>query len=91
MMEDVKLYWLLRRSITDLVSNEFVFKMNDTLQKRLAACEEERTAAEKTKVEREASAQKILGYQQLLLEAANKKFRWLEQQAQENAKVIKRA
>lgn len=63
--------------------------MNHSLQRRLAACEEERVAAEKAKLEREASAQKILKEQQLSLEAANKNFRWLEQQAQENAKVTK--
>jgi hypothetical protein len=66
-------------------------KMHSTLQRRLAACEEDRAAAEKAKLEREASAQKILTEQQLSLEAATKRFSWLEQQAQVNAKVTKRS
>ncbi|KAK3138855.1 hypothetical protein QOZ80_5AG0374300 [Eleusine coracana subsp. coracana] len=62
-------------------------QMNHTLQRRLAASEEERAAAKKAQLEREASAQKILREQQLSLEAANQKFRWLEEQAKENAEL----
>ncbi|KAK3135674.1 hypothetical protein QOZ80_5BG0422040 [Eleusine coracana subsp. coracana] len=62
-------------------------QMNHTLQRGLAASEEERAAAKKAQLEREASAQKILREQQLSLEAANQKFRWLEEQAKENAKL----
>ncbi|TVU19275.1 hypothetical protein EJB05_35414 [Eragrostis curvula] len=62
-------------------------QMNQTLQKRLAASEVERAAAEKAKLEKEASAQKSLREQQLSLEAANEEFRWLEQRSQENAKL----
>jgi len=62
-------------------------KMQDTLQRRLAAAEAERAAAEKAKLEREASAQKSLIEQELLLEAAKNKSKRLEQEAQENAKV----
>ncbi|OQU77953.1 hypothetical protein SORBI_3009G128300 [Sorghum bicolor] len=62
-------------------------KMQDTLQRRLAAAEAERAAAEKAKLEREASAQKSLIEQELLLEAAKNKSKRLEQEAQENAKL----
>jgi len=62
-------------------------KMQDTLQRRLAAAEAERAAAEKAKLEREESAQKSLNEQELLLEAAKNKSKRLEQEAQENAKV----
>ncbi|CAD6272220.1 unnamed protein product [Miscanthus lutarioriparius] len=62
-------------------------KMQDTLQRRLAAAEAERAAAEKAKLEREASAQKSLNEQELLLEAAKNKSKRLEQEAQENAKL----
>jgi len=62
-------------------------KMQDTLQRRLAAAEAERAAAEKAKLEREASAQKSLIEQELLLEAAKNKSKRLEQEAQENAKM----
>lgn len=65
----------------------YAMKMQDTLQKRLAAAEAERAAAEKAKLEREASAQKSLNEQELLLEAAKNKSKRLEQEAQENTKV----
>jgi len=62
-------------------------KMHNTLQRRLAAVEAERVAAEKAKLEREASAQKSLREHELSLEAAKNHSKRLEQQAQENAKV----
>ncbi|CAD6333900.1 unnamed protein product [Miscanthus lutarioriparius] len=62
-------------------------KMQDTLQRRLVAAEAERAAAEKAKLEREASAQKSLDEQEFLLEAAKNKSKRLEQEAQENAKL----
>ena len=65
----------------------YAMKMQDTLQRRLVAAEAERAAAEKAKLEREASAQKSLDEQELLLEAAKNKSKRLEQEAQENAKV----
>lgn len=65
----------------------YAMKMQDTLQRRLAAAEAERAAAEKAKLEREASAQKSLNEQELSLEAAKNKSKRLEQEAQENAKV----
>lgn len=65
----------------------YAMKMQDTLQRRRAAAEAERAAAEQAKLEREASAQKSLNEQELLLEAAKNKSKGLEQEAQENAKV----
>ena len=62
-------------------------KMHNTLQRRLAAVEAERVAAEKAKLEREASAQKSLREQELSLEVVKNHSKSLEQQAQENAKV----
>jgi hypothetical protein len=62
-------------------------KMNNTLQRRLAAAEAQRVAAEKAKLEREALAQRNLKEQELLLEAAQEHSKRLEEQARENAKV----
>jgi len=62
-------------------------KMHNTLQRRLAAVEAERVAAEKAKLEREASAQKSLREQELSLEVVKNHSKSLEQQAQENAKL----
>ncbi|KAL6619287.1 hypothetical protein ACP70R_034426 [Stipagrostis hirtigluma subsp. patula] len=62
-------------------------EMHNTLQRRLAAAEAERAAAEKAKLEREASAQKTLEAQEFLLEAAKEESKRLEEQAQENAKL----
>jgi len=62
-------------------------EMHNTLQRRLAAAEAERVAAEKAKLEREASAQKSLREHELSLEAATNHSKRLEQQAQENAKL----
>ncbi|CAN6351119.1 unnamed protein product [Urochloa humidicola] len=62
-------------------------EMHNTLQRRLAAAEAERAAAEKAKTEREALAKKSLKEQELSLEAAKKHSKVLEQQAQENAKL----
>ncbi|CAN6328370.1 unnamed protein product [Urochloa humidicola] len=62
-------------------------EMHNTLQRRLAAAEAERAAAEKAKIEREALAQKSLNEQELSLEAAKKHSKRLEQQAHENLKL----
>jgi hypothetical protein len=62
-------------------------EMHNTLQRRLAAVEAESAAAERAKLEREASAQKSLREQELSLEAAKNHSKRLEQQAQENAKL----
>ncbi|CAL5094777.1 unnamed protein product [Urochloa decumbens] len=62
-------------------------EMHNTLQRRLAAAEAERAAAEKAKTEREALAKKSLKEQELSLEAAKTHSKMLEQQAQENAKL----
>lgn len=63
-------------------------KMQHTLQRRLATAEAERATAEKAKLEREASAQKRLYEQELSLEVAKNESKRLEQEAQENTKVI---
>ncbi|CAL4908037.1 unnamed protein product [Urochloa decumbens] len=62
-------------------------EMHNTLQRRLAAAEAERAAAEKAKTEREALAKKSLKEQELSLEAAKTHSKMLEEQAQENAKL----
>ncbi|KAL6912120.1 hypothetical protein ACP4OV_000925 [Aristida adscensionis] len=62
-------------------------EMHNTLQRRVAAAEEERVSAEKEKLEREALAQKSLKEHEYSLEAAREESKKLEQQAQENAKL----
>lgn len=63
-------------------------QIHRNLEDRLAAAEAEKVAAEKEKLERENSAQKALDEQALIIKKVAQESKKLQQEAEENAKVI---
>ncbi|KAI3948235.1 hypothetical protein MKX01_014834 [Papaver californicum] len=62
-------------------------EMNQTLEKRLAAAEEMRIAAEKEKQERENSARELLAEQELIMEKVVQESKTLQKEADEISKL----
>ncbi|XP_043714954.1 uncharacterized protein LOC122663339 [Telopea speciosissima] len=62
-------------------------EMNETLEVRLAAAEEERKIAEQVKLENEKSARMVLAEQELAMERVVEESKRLQQQAEENSKL----
>lgn len=62
--------------------------MQQTLQERLAAAEAEKVAAEKEKLENEEFARKALDEQVVIMDRVVQESKKLQEEAQENSKVI---
>lgn len=63
--------------------------MHRTLGARLAAADAERAAAEQEKLEKDESARKALAEQTLIMDEVVQQSKKLQQEAEDNAKVIK--
>ncbi|KAI3979864.1 hypothetical protein MKX01_042518 [Papaver californicum] len=68
-------------------SLSILHEMSQALEKRLAAAEEMRIAAEKKKQERENSARELLAEQELIMEKVVQESKTLQKEADENSKL----